>query len=86
MKITTEPTMKTTKSPTIYQKLLAAGCTVEGHESDLYTPATDAATALLFDHRQGVTTFKGSDGRLWFDVPFAFDPFWANRFPAVARA
>lgn len=85
--------MNTTKPTTIYQKLLAAGCAVEGHESDLYTPATDAAAAIIWrnrgQHQGQVTTFKGSDGRLWFDVPFAFDPFWANRFPAleaVARA
>lgn len=26
--------MTTTEPTTIYQKLLAAGCTVEGHESD----------------------------------------------------
>ncbi len=66
---------------TVYQALLAAGVPLDHHESDLYVKVTPESTRLLLDYR-GTTapTFIHQQTRdLWYDVPFAFDPWWAWR-------
>ena len=76
--------------PTIYEKLLAAGCEIANHSSDLYTPATPEAVALVraetiraSDGADPVplsfSRFVGNDGRTWLDIPFSYAPFWARR-------
>lgn len=66
----------------LYQALLAAGATLASHESDLYTPVTEASRALVEKHRArgSVSTFRNNqDGTLWYDIPFAYEPFWVRR-------
>lgn len=67
----------------IYAEMMRAGVPVEHHESDLYVPATDVTRQIVQAYRRagmsGITTFKGSDGRTWFDIPFAYEPFFARR-------
>lgn len=66
----------------IYEKLLAAGCEMSNHESDLYVKATETAREILkgYEHRENVTTFKNNiDGLTWYDVPFAYTPWWDKR-------
>ncbi len=73
---------------TLYEALKAANIDTEHHESDLYVPSTPKTRELLakFD-KTHATTFHPQLKRMqmvagtWFDVPFAYDPFWA----AVAR-
>lgn len=64
--------------PTLYEALVAAGAKIENHASDLYTPVCEATRELLNqypEHRASVFTSQ-IDGQLWYDVPFAFLPYW----------
>ena len=65
---------------TLYKDLKVAGCEMDSHESDLYIRATDTARRILSEHNQPASLFYSErDKSLWFDVPFAYDPFWENR-------
>lgn len=69
---------------TLYQELIAAGVEVSNHESDLYCPVTEQTTALLKKHDKTMATkFRNQRppnvGQWWYDVPFAFDPWWEAR-------
>ena len=67
---------------TIYQILEAMGVPLNSHESDLYAKRCPESTELLktYQFRGNVTTFRSNiDGTLWYDIPFAFDPFWEKR-------
>lgn len=69
---------------TIYEELLAAGIQVSNHESDLYCPVTPESRALVRKHKLMVTTFINQvEGGTWYDIPFAYDPFWARRRAAA---
>ena len=72
--------------PTLYADLLAAGIPVANHESDLYFPATPESRAILERHPMQfsfATTFSNrrppNVGQRWWEVPFAFDPWWEAR-------
>ena len=64
----------------IYQQMKAAGVPVESHASDLYVPDTPQVREILqrFGRNPGtVLSFTSQiDGKRWFDIPFAHDPFW----------
>ncbi len=65
---------------TLYQTLVAAGCVLDNHESDLYVKATPAAEKILRQSTMGWSRFiSQTDGQCWFDVPFAYDPWWEAR-------
>jgi hypothetical protein len=59
----------------LYDALIAAGCEIDSHESDLYVKATLVAESgrlrSFFTHQ--VT------GETWIDVPFAYLPWWEKR-------
>jgi hypothetical protein len=66
---------------TLYEELVAAGCEIDNHESDLYVAVGKASRPIIerycwVDKTHSCTLFTGNDGRQWWDVPFAFDPFW----------
>lgn len=64
----------------LYQDLKAAGCELDNHESDLYVLADDTALKVLDVHRVRRGMFRSSvDGAYWYEVPFAFDPWWDAR-------
>jgi len=64
------------ENPSIYSQLLALGAQMDNHRSDLYVKRTPETAALL-GSREGVTVFTCQlDGKLWYDVPFAFEPYW----------
>ena len=65
--------------PTLYQALCAAGCRINHHESDLYVLLDRTAREILAGYNVRYTTFTNWDDRVWADVPFLFDPFWARR-------
>lgn len=50
------------------------------HESDLYLKVTPISRKLVDDypHRGNVTMFH-SNGEMWFEVPFMYDPFWSRK-------
>lgn len=79
-----------TKPRTLYQKLVEAelkNC-LDHHESDLYVRVNDSTTAILLEHfppisidldntgRSRWEMFHDDRGVAWFDIPFAYDPFW----------
>ena len=75
----------------LYDACVAAGLEIDHHESDLYVKKTPAAIFVLsefnydpelkkLDKYRGVSTFKSSiDGSEWFDIPFAYLPWWRER-------
>ena len=64
----------------LHQQLLAAGVDVDSHESDLYAMVTPESRRIVEESGHGSTMFRSeADGKLWYDLPFAFDPFWAKR-------
>lgn len=74
---------------TLYETLTEAGVETDSHCSDLYFPATPESRAILGRfpvERANATCFTPWDGSqgLWFDVPFAFTPYWkaATKLPA----
>lgn len=68
---------------TLYLSVRAAGIETASHESDLYIPATPEAVAILAGYplqKANATRFRNQvDGKIWIDVPFAFDPYWEAR-------
>jgi hypothetical protein len=70
---------------TVYDDLKAAGCQTDHHESDLYVLVDDTARRLIGemvrDKRLAKlpAVFRGADdGKLWYDIPFHYQPFWAK--------
>ena len=61
---------------TLYQECRRRGITTESHASDLYIRATAETLELLCYYKQRATLFQDPDGESWFDVPFAYLPFW----------
>lgn len=71
-----------TEKESLYQQVERLGLEMESHESDLHLKCTGESAALIagYRHRANVRTFTSSiDGRSWYDIPFAFDPFWEAR-------
>ena len=71
---------------TLYKALKDAGIETAAHESDLYFPVTPETRAILkrFPIQQwNATVFTNEAhpniGERWFDVPFAYDPYWQAR-------
>ena len=63
----------------LYNAILAAGIPHSSHESDLYIPVTEETTKLLapYQFRGNVQMFNSNkDGKLWYDIPFAYMPYW----------
>ena len=66
----------------IYDDLLAAGVKLAHHESDLYAKVTPESEVIVenYEFRDNVTTFTSQvDGELWYDIPFAYDPYWKSK-------
>lgn len=65
----------------IYQQLKDAGVQLDNHESDLYALVTPESEKIVaeYPHKSNVRKFKGSDGKMWFDIPFAYEPYWDKK-------
>jgi hypothetical protein len=67
---------------TVYERMKAEGVETDHHESDLYVPVNATTRKVLeaYEYRENVTVFASQiDGKLWYDIPFAYDPAWAAR-------
>lgn len=68
----------------VYIRMKDAGVKIESHYSDLHVPANDQTREILEqakaagDYFCQPTTFM-SDGEVWFDIPFMFDPYWFKK-------
>ena len=67
----------------LYMELVAAGIPIANHESDLYFPITEESTRILAKYptsKANATMFTNQvEGGRWYDVPFAFTPWWDAR-------
>lgn len=66
----------------IYEDMKAAGVQIDNHESDLYVPVTDVTRAIVarYSDTHSITSFRhATTGAHWYDIPFAYAPFWANK-------
>lgn len=78
--MTTKTETTTEKPATLYQACLVAGLPVDNHESDLYVLASEQARVLVKEYKQTCTSFVSQiEGKVWLEIPFAFDPFWAKK-------
>lgn len=70
----------------LYHDLKRAGVPLDHHETDLYALATPEALRILARYpRQSYSRFVSNiDGKMWLDIPFAFDPAW-QRKPGMRR-
>lgn len=64
----------------VYYQLKAAGIPLDSHESDLYAKVTDESRKIVKASGLVCTMFISQiDGLPWFDIPFAYAPFWERR-------
>ncbi len=68
-------------SESLYRKLVDAGIEVSNHESDLYFPVNDKTREIVKEFKsKNITAFKSNiDGKLMYEAPFMFEPFWEKR-------
>lgn len=76
-----------TTTKTLYQALVEAGVPVSSWQSDLYAPRNEAVREILAAYpNQTRSTFRSNvDGRLMYEFPFAYGPFWEARAPQHRR-
>jgi hypothetical protein len=75
-------TIETTQGEimSIWTEVKARGIPYDNYESDLYIPVTDETTALLRKLGIKFSTFRNRvEGGLWYDIPFAYEPWWEKR-------
>jgi hypothetical protein len=54
---------------------------MDNHASDLYIPVNEITQAILDRHPERPRTIftHEIDGTQWFDVTFAFEPWWDDK-------
>lgn len=74
------------ETPNLFDLVLSTHTPFSNHESDLYIPANDKTRAMLkeFPHLTKTTFQNQVEGGTWFDIPFAFIPWWEKRQKSVA--
>lgn len=66
----------------LYEQMVEAGEEVHSHYSDMYVFVNPTTRALVTDYRfkSSVTTFRSNtDGKMMYDIPFAYDPYWKSK-------
>ena len=79
---------------TIYESLKFAGCRLAFHESDLYVKVDKVSRRVLREAAEDgrfpnpqPTLFQSEDGSgLWWEINFAYDPFWEKRLSKPVSA
>lgn len=67
---------------TIYKEAKRLGIPTDSHESDLYLKVTTESIELVhkYNKQESATKFISQiDKAQWYDIPFAYDPFWEKR-------
>jgi hypothetical protein len=70
------------RARTLYDEAATLGLPMDNHESDLYLRCSPEADALVrrYDVNKTARRFVSqTDGAPWWDVPFAFLPWWRRR-------
>lgn len=70
----------------IYKQIKETGVEIENHESDLYCKVTPETTQIIkeYQFKNSVTIFIYK-GERWYDIPFAYDPYWKNKSPVKSK-
>lgn len=66
----------------MYKELKARKQEIDHHCSDLYTPVNEVTKKLIenYEFKENVRTFiNANDKKEWFDIPFAYNPYWENK-------
>ena len=66
---------------TLHQSLKLANVPTDNWQSDLYAQVCDESKELIsrYEFKNNVTVFTShTDGKLWYSIPFAYDPFWPD--------
>ena len=66
----------------IYDEAKKLGIEMDTWCSDLYLPVNEQTQKLVADYefKKNVTTFISNiDKKLWYEIPFAFYPYWESR-------
>lgn len=67
--------------------MIEAGVKVANHYSDLYVEVNETSTKLIKDYefKRNVTSFFNQvEKKRWYDIPFAYDPYWVKRAEKVS--
>ncbi len=67
------------ENKTIFDEIKAGGIEFDHHFSDLYIPVNDTTKELVkkyFGSAKIPTFISTFDKSLWYDIPFAYSPFW----------
>jgi hypothetical protein len=67
---------------TLYKEAKRLNIPLDHHESDLYLKLTPESLNLIkmFDKYKTARRFTSQlDKTQWFDIPFAYDPFWGSK-------
>jgi hypothetical protein len=69
-----------------YKTLKDLGIPLDHHESDLYVLVTPTSRTVIRQFGVNSTEFTSKvDGLRWFDVPFAYEPFWDKKRKAAEK-
>lgn len=69
----------------LYTDLCDAKIPMDHHESDLYVKVTVQSAAILANYknvieRRFIKTFRHQVTQdIWYDIPFAYEPFWERK-------
>jgi hypothetical protein len=67
---------------TLFEQVKLLNVEYYHYQSDLYLPCTEKSKKLVeqYEFANNVTKFiSHTDNRLYYDIPFAYDPFWENK-------
>lgn len=70
----------------IFDMFKLLGVEIDHHEFDLYAKVTPVSEYIIdqYEYKGNVTRFhSGLD--TWFEIPFAFDPFWKDKADICKR-
>lgn len=73
---------------TIYEKAVATlpASDIDHHASDLYLKRSKESTAIVsgYEYKNQVSVFVSPlDSCAWYDIPFAFLPYWSEKCKGV---
>lgn len=63
----------------IHAEAVKLGVKIGAHESDMYLPVTPETSRLVeqYEFKGNVKMFTSQiDGKKWYDIPFAYQPYW----------
>jgi hypothetical protein len=66
----------------LYAEVVQMNIPHDSHASDLYLPVNKQTRDLLktYEFLANVQIFVSQiDGKLWYDVPFAYRPYWDSK-------